>query len=166
MKKRARRHTSLVALSREHHYALVLCLRIHKGLPEHHQDRDWLRMKVGHVVKFFETELVLHFQAEERFLFPEMRGMAGARELIEELLSEHRKIERFVKRLRDLKGHARGSTLKEFADTLEAHIRKEERSLFPVYEREASPETTSRVERAIFDLIGSASRPRHPELLN
>jgi iron-sulfur cluster repair protein YtfE (RIC family) len=166
MKKKSRRQTSLVPLSREHHYALVLCLRIHKGLLEHHTDRDWIQTKAGHAVEFFETELVVHFQAEERFLFPEMRDMAEAREVIEELLSEHRKIEGLIKRLRGLKGNALRLTLAEFADILEAHIRKEERSLFPIYEREVSPETTSRVEQAILGLIGSASRPRHPELLN
>jgi hemerythrin-like domain-containing protein len=53
----------------------------------------------------------------------------------------------------------------EFADTLEAHIRKEERELFPIYEQQASPETIVRVERAIFSLIGSATQPRNPELL-
>jgi len=56
-------------------------------------------------------------------------------------------------------------TLKEFADALEAHVRKEERELFPIYEQQASRETTARVERAILSLIGSASQPRHPELL-
>ncbi|MBZ5538022.1 MAG: hemerythrin domain-containing protein [Acidobacteriia bacterium] len=165
MKRRSRRHKSLVPLSREHHYALVLCLRIHKGLHEHHTDREWIQTKAGHAIEFFDTELVVHFQAEERILFPEMRHMAGAREVIEEVLAEHRRIERLVNQLRSHKGRALVSTLTEFADTLEAHIRKEERTLFPVYEREASPETTARVERGIFGLIGSASRPRHPELL-
>lgn len=165
LKRRARRHNSLVPLSHEHHYALILCLRIHKGLPEHRTDRDWIRIKVGHAIEFFETELVVHFQAEERFLFPEMRDMAEAREILDELLAEHRKMDRLVKQLRDRGGESLVSALTEFADTLEAHIRKEERALFPVYEREASPETISRVERAIFELIGSASRPRHPELL-
>ena len=91
--------------------------------------------------------------------------MAEAREILDELLAEHRKMDRLVKQLRDRGGESLVSALTEFADTLEAHIRKEERALFPVYEREASPETISRVERAIFELIGSASRPRHPELL-
>jgi len=57
------------------------------------------------------------------------------------------------------------ATLKEFADALEAHIRKEERKLFPIYEQQASPETSSRVEREIFGLIGAAAQPRRPEFL-
>lgn len=161
----SRRHDSLIPLSREHQYALMLCLRIHRGLIEHDSDKTWLQMKAGHAVRFFEGELVTHFQAEEEVLFPAMRELSGAPRIIDELLAEHEQIRQFIGQLEEIELSSLASTLKEFADTLEAHIRKEERELFPIYEQQASPETIFRVERGIFKLIGSASQPRNPELL-
>jgi iron-sulfur cluster repair protein YtfE (RIC family) len=122
-------------------------------------------MKAGHAVRFFESELVIHFQAEEELLFPAMAELEGAPPIVEELLAQHETIRRLYDQLQKPEPGSLSSTLKEFADTLEAHIRKEERELFPIYEQQASPETIVRVERAIFSLIGSATQPRNPELL-
>lgn len=143
----------------------MLCMRIHRGLVERDEDLNWLQLKANHAVRFFESELMTHFQAEEMFLFPAMQGMPGSTEVIDELLTEHSKFRRLIDQLLQIEVTALAANLKEFADTLEAHIRKEERELFPIYEEHASPETISLVERGIFGLIGSASRPRHPELL-
>jgi iron-sulfur cluster repair protein YtfE (RIC family) len=161
----SRRHESLIPLSREHQYALMLCLRIHRGLIEHNTDASWLQMKASVAVRFFESELAAHFRAEEEVLFPEMRELSGAPRIIDGLLEEHEKMKRLVDRLGEPEPDSLGSTLKELADTLEAHIRREERELFPIYEQQASPEIIFRVERAISSLIGSASQPRNPELL-
>lgn len=161
----SRRHDSLIPLSREHQHGLMLCLRIHRGLIEHDSDENWLQMKAGVTVRFFEGELLTHFQAEEQFLFPVLRELQGAKPIIDELLGEHEHMRALIDELRIREPGSLASTLKEFADMLEAHIRKEERELFPIYEQQASPETTLRVERAIFGLIGSASHPRNPELL-
>jgi iron-sulfur cluster repair protein YtfE (RIC family) len=160
-----RRHDSLIPLSREHQYALMLCLRIHRGLIEHDNQSEWLQTKADQAVRFFESELVTHFQAEEELLFPAMGELADARPIMDELLEEHREMARVIDRLRTPELSSLASTLKEFADTLEAHIRKEERELFPIYEQQASEEITARVERAILNLIGPASQPKHPELL-
>jgi len=141
----------------------MLCLRIHRGLIDHNADPGWLQIKAGHAARFFEGELLTHFQAEEECLFPAMRELPDAAPIIEELLAEHKKIRLLIDQLGP--GGSLASTLKEFADTLEAHIRKEERELFPIYEQQASPKTMSRVEHSIFGLIGSASQPRDPELL-
>ena len=165
MKTSSRRDNSLIPLSREHQYALMLCLRIHRGLIEHGADSKWLQMKAGVAVRFFEGELVTHFQAEEEVLFPAARELSGAAQIIDELLAEHETMRRLIDQLRQTDVHSVAAALKEFADTLEAHIRKEERELFPIYEQQALPETIVRVERAILSLIGPASQPRNPELL-
>lgn len=165
MKTTSRRADSLIPLSREHQYALLLCLRIHRGLIEHQADSNWQQMKAGHAVRFFDGDLVTHFHAEEQFLFPAMRELPGAARIIDELLAEHRKIELLIDRLRRVDVRSLSVTLEEFADTLEAHIRKEERELFPIYEQHAAPETMFRVEQAILNAIGSAAQPRNPELL-
>ena len=165
MKTTSRRADSLIPLSREHQYALLLCLRIHRGLSEHRADSKWQQVKAGNAIRFFEGDLVTHFHAEEEFLFPAMSELPGAARITQELLKEHRRIELLIDRLRQVDDHALAATLEEFADTLEAHIRKEERELFPIYEQHAAPETLLRVEQAILGAIGSAAQPRNPELL-
>lgn len=161
----SRRHDSLIPLSREHQYALMMCLRIHRGLIERHEDPEWLKVKAGHAVRFFDGDLVTHFKAEEEFLFPMMKELQGAASIIDQLLAEHERMRMLCEQLRRIETTTLAATLMEFADTLEAHIRKEERELFPIYEQQASPEEMSRVEHAILGLIGSADQPRNPELL-
>ena len=165
MKASSRRDDSLIPLSREHQYALLLCLRIHRGLIEHGADSAWLQTKANHAISFFDEELTVHFQAEEEVLFPAMRELSGAPPIIDQLLAEHSAIRLLINELRDIDAVSIASRIKEFADSLEAHIRKEERELFPIYQDQASPETIARVQRAIFSRIGSAAKPRRPELL-
>jgi iron-sulfur cluster repair protein YtfE (RIC family) len=161
----SRRHDSLIPLSREHQYGLMLCLRIHRGLLEHSADSKWLTSKANNAVLFYEGELVTHFKAEEDFLFPAMSELDGAARIIDELLAEHLEIRRLIDQLRRIEPLSLAATLKQLADLLEAHIRKEERELFPIYEEHATTAMTARVERDIHGLIGSASQPRNPELL-
>jgi len=163
--KSSRRHESLVPLSREHHYALMLCLRIHRGIEAHKEDPGWLRAKGEQAIDFFESDLVLHFKAEEEVLFPAMRGFPGATELVNRLEREHRELESLIERLRQTEGRSLLDPLWQFADLLEAHIRQEERLLFPMYEQQASSELSRKVGEEIKALIGSARQPRNPELL-
>jgi len=163
--KSPRRHESLIPLSREHHYGLMLCLRIHRGLPLHTTDETWAREKAAQAARFFETNLVAHFRAEEDALFPAMRDLAIATGLLNELLSEHRKLEALAERLLAPEVVQLVTALGEFADLLEAHIRKEERDLFPLYERVMSAEAAAQVGRAVKGIIGDAMQPTNPELL-
>jgi iron-sulfur cluster repair protein YtfE (RIC family) len=164
--KSSRRHESLVPLSREHHYGLMLCLRIHRGLTVHKGDREWLERKREQVVEFFESDLIAHFKAEEEVLFPSMHSLSGASAIIEELLSQHRKVESLTEELRRMEIPALGDKLNEFADLLEAHIRKEERELFPIYEREAPDHLAREVAAGITGIIGTAMQPKNPDLLS
>ena len=114
----SRRHDSLIPLSREHQYALMLCLRIHRGMIEHDEDANWLQMKAGVAVRFFEGELIAHFQAEEEVLFPAMRELSGATAIIDELLAEHETMRRLIDQLGRGEPGSLASTFKrEFADT-------------------------------------------------
>jgi len=163
--KSSRRNQSLIPLSREHHYGLMLCLRIHRGLRLSGNDEAWVRAKAVQAAEFFATELVSHFKAEEQALFPFMRDFAGTSGLIRELGAEHRKLRRLATRLGGAKVAVLKAALGEFADLLESHIRKEERQLFPIYEKQVSRDVDKQVERAVSDLIGDAMQPRDPRLL-
>jgi len=159
-----RRSDSLIPFSRQHQYALLLCMRIHRGLPVRENDEEWVRAKAAQAVRFFEVDLIPHFKAEEEVLFPSMRDFSSSSELLGELLAEHRRLERLVEQLRDEESFLT-EVLKEFADLLEGHIRKEERQLFPIFEEEASDELAKSVGREITGLIGMALQPGDPDLL-
>jgi len=163
--KSARRHESLIPLSREHQYALLLCLRIHRGLESHQNDPVWLQSKAENVVRFFAGDLRPHFQAEEEALFPAMQHCADAKEMLRDLLTEHREMERQVATLRQCETGGLAERLKAFADLLEAHVRREERELFPLFEQQVIPNAAQRVGAEITQLIGRAEKPRTPELL-
>src|SRR5215475_278269 len=155
--KSSRRYQSLIPLSREHHYGLMLCLRIHRGLPKNADDEAWVRAKAVQAAAFFTTDLSAHFEAEERVLFPAMRSFTGAKELLTELVSEHRELRRIASRLIGSKVAGLTAVLGQFADLLESHIRKEERQLFPLYEKQVSSDVDTEVERGIRDVIGDAT---------
>lgn len=161
----SRRHESLIPLSREHHYGLMLCLRIHRGLPLHEGDERWVREKAAQAAQFFATDLAAHFQAEEEALFPAMRDFADVSELLNELLSEHRQLEVLAGRLKGSEAVGLVAALNEFADLLEAHIRKEERELFPLYEKQVGTELAAEVGREIKAIVGDAMQPKNSELL-
>lgn len=163
--KSARRHESLIPLSREHQYALLLCLRVHRGLAAHQDDPAWLRNQAAKVVCFFASDLTPHFQAEEEVLFPAMQHCAEATALLRDLLTEHREMERQVATLRQYETGRLAERLKAFADLLEAHVRREERELFPLFEQHVTPNAAQQVGAEITQLIGRAEKPRNPELL-
>ncbi len=159
-----RRHESLIPLSREHHYGLLVCLRIHRGIVKHHTDPDWLSERAERVIRF-ESDLKTHFEAEEKIVFPAMLEIEEAGTVIEQLIKEHRAVTRLVERLRRSRGLQLAPLLREFADLLEAHIRQEERVLFPCYERNISAKEAGQVKIQILQVIGSAMKPKNPVLL-
>src|SRR5258708_17523132 len=85
----ARRHESLIPLSREHHDALLLAWRLRSG--DLSKREPELRAK--HVSAFFEYRLINHLQLEEELLFPAFRAVLGVEaSLIDLLLSDHREL--------------------------------------------------------------------------
>jgi hemerythrin-like domain-containing protein len=161
--KSSRRHDSIVPLSREHHYGLMVCLRIHRGLPINKSDNGWLERERKKTVRFFESDLKQHFKAEEEVLFPSMQRFSGASSVIARLFSEHRRMEALIEQLGRASIETLADTLGEFADLLEEHIRMEERVLFPIYEKQASREIAEEVKKAIVELIGTAMQPKNAE---
>ena len=67
--------------------------------------------------------------------------------------------------LRQCEAGLLAAQLNAFADLLEAHIRREERELFPLFEQQVTPEMAQQIGQGIIRLIGQAEQPRVPELL-
>jgi iron-sulfur cluster repair protein YtfE (RIC family) len=113
-----KRHTAIQPLSREHHNGLVFCWRIRSGLSK---NVELARIKT-YVDWFWANHLQQHFEAEEKYVFPVLDNND---ELLTRALDEHRILESLIANAENLT-----ETLEALANTLEGHIRFEERILF------------------------------------
>lgn len=134
-----KRNPAIVQFSREHHYGLLLVWKIRQGLrltvaPE----------RIGKYVAYaFGIEIEPHFQAEEQLLFSRLPAGNDLRLQAEE---EHRLLRGQVAQLQEQPADA--ALLQTFAQTLENHIRFEERSLFNYLQEHLPAEILSVVEAA------------------
>jgi hemerythrin-like domain-containing protein len=163
------RNESIIPLSREHQYALLLCLRIHRGVLKNAKDSEWVYNQLQKTVRFFDTSLVSHFEAEELVVFPTMLPFPDPAKIVAVLLKEHEELRNLAEELRHRMQEKDTDRIVEslirFADLLEAHIRKEERQFFPLYQEKISPEKDQQVKEQLLNLIGPASKPKYPHLL-
>jgi hemerythrin-like domain-containing protein len=119
------RDTSLIPLSRQHQHALALCVRIDRASPIGDAD---LAPWQAEIALHFETEIRIHFAAEELALFPVARRFPELNPLVEELLFDHFMLREFFAKA---EAHKMSATdLPAFAVLMSTHIRKEERQLF------------------------------------
>ena len=128
MKKGApiKRDKSLVTLSRDHHDGLMLVWKIRQGIS---LQIDNERIAT-YVVNAFDQELQPHFIEEEGLLFIQLAPVDDLRVRAE---NEHGEIREKIASFRS--STPLTSDLLNFAALLEAHIRFEERVLFPELEQ-------------------------------
>ena len=151
----AKRHPSLVPLSREHHTALLLAFRLVHGLPPSRQADDSPEAQAQDTVRFFQTKLATHFRAEEQALFPFIRTTRPqAIPLLDTLLAEHAEMRSRVQALEGADPSSLSAQLKAFGRLLERHVRSEERELFPVCEARLSADEAERLRAAITGFVG------------
>jgi quercetin dioxygenase-like cupin family protein/hemerythrin-like domain-containing protein len=141
-----KRHASLVPLSHDHHHALVQARRLSRAAAGTDAER---REAAADFVRFFSTETVKHFREEEEELFPALVGHEDTDDgLLVRALLEHQRIHALVGRLE----HALAADgvepteMRELAELLEAHVRLEERELFPLIEQVVPQEILSELE--------------------
>lgn len=161
----ARRDESIIPLSREHHYGLLLSLKLRRGLAHSERSAEWVARRVSDVQAFFTGDLQDHFRAEEDVLFPAFRGIPQWTALTGELLGEHRLLRQLVEQMGVASDDERRRLLGEFADRLEKHIRREEDELFPLYERLADEASKRAVGQGLQGIIGDAREPRSRAIL-
>lgn len=153
----AKRHPSLIPLSREHHLGLLLAFRLCHGFPRTRKPSDSPQEQAEDTIRFFHDNLGAHFRAEEDVLFPAIRTYAPhAAAVLATLTSEHAALRAQVEQL----AHAPPDEaallplLRTFGDLLERHIRREERELFPLYETHVPEAEATRLGADIAHIIG------------
>jgi mannose-6-phosphate isomerase-like protein (cupin superfamily) len=118
-----KRRPGLIALSHDHHHALVAARRLRKAAGDPAASAAFLR--------FFADESVRHFRDEEECLFPLVADADEARPLLVRALLDHQRLHALAARL----AGGEAATAGDLAELLEAHVRFEERTLFPMIER-------------------------------
>lgn len=147
------RDKNLIPLSHQHQRALALCVRIERASPIPERD---LAAWQDEASQLFQSEVAIHFAAEERVLFPTARRFRDLVPLVEELLEDHAV-------LRESFGRAEvramsASELMTFSQRLSAHIRKEERQLFEGLQELLSQEELGRVGQHLSEALKDAAQ--------
>jgi len=119
------RDRNLIPLSHQHQHALALCVRIDRALPISESD---LAAWQTEITRLFQTEIGIHFAAEEQVLFPAAHRFEELVPLVEELLADHVDLRDGFSKAEA--AHMSAPDLSALAQRLSAHIRKEERQLF------------------------------------
>ena len=131
-----KRHEALAPLSRDHHSTLILAqllkktAPVYKGLPIHPEN------KIVYAKHLFEKDIEKHFEQEEAMLEKVKGCHPELDKLAIEIADEHKQLTKLFASL--------GSTddletpMDELGRALEAHIRKEERVLFPMLQEHCS----------------------------
>ena len=140
-----KRDEALVPLSHDHHQAL------HRALLLKRADEAGAADALDAMVEFFDAHGSLHFRIEEEVLLPGFVLHGGADpsdEAIVRVLTDHVWIRARINALRD------GNTpsvrdLHELGERLDAHIRHEERVLFPAIEQALSATQLEQLGRAV-----------------
>ena len=134
-----KRHESLAPLSREHHAALLLAQLLKKNAAAYKGMPADTEGKILYAAGFYSSHLIPHFADEEK-VFEKLKGKSvHLDDAIKETIAEHVLLRKLFEEI------ANQQDPLTFNDTLgrslEKHIRKEERELFPMIEN-AADETT------------------------
>lgn len=126
-----KRAETLLPLSREHHFDLLLAWKIRKGLKGGAE-----LPRIAAYIGYLDTALMKdHFADEERLLFDQL---PPGDELCVRARQEHDMIRGLIAAITGDQQQDSALYLK-LADAVEAHVRYEERELFPYLEQEIPP---------------------------
>ncbi len=131
-----KRHEALAPLSREHHDGLILAQLLKKNAPPYRGLPTDLPGKLGYAREVFCDILDKHFIQEEKVLHAISGKHQAIDEMTKEIIAEHNDLRKMFKKL-GMYGRLE-EDLDALGHALEAHIRKEERELFPLIQEHAS----------------------------
>ncbi|HEY5326028.1 MAG TPA: hemerythrin domain-containing protein [Mucilaginibacter sp.] len=136
-----KRNTNLQALSRDHHHGLLLAWKIRQGL----KFTADVQTIADYIAYFSATALFPHFDEEENQI---LTYLVEGDLLKQRTLKDHENITRSIRQLAAAKDIEPAILLK-IAESIEQHIRFEERELFPYLEALLNPDQLSEIGTAI-----------------
>ena len=145
-KKPIKRNRHIVKLSRDHHFALLFCWKIRTGLK---LEVDTGRIK-NYVYYFWQYHMQPHFWQEETILFAPVKDAE-----VQKAIDDHKQINQLIKAL-NTSGQEDAAQLTQLADTVENHVRYEERSLFPHLEKVLAEDELENIEKQLAEQNNAA----------
>jgi len=143
-----KRHSALINLSRDHYTGLLLASVLKKDTPDFKNMPTIPEDKASLAKLKYDTELKVHFEAEEKILFPFVNGKSAELDkIINELIEEHRLLESGINGLSSATDLV--TSLDSVGKLLESHIRKEERQLFERIQEIFSEEELKELEERL-----------------
>ncbi len=142
------RDPSLVPLSHQHQHGLALTVLIDRGLkadPSQGKANELARK----VAAMAEAELFAHFSMEEEILFPAVRESLDSADVVDDLIAQHREMEKLIERIALAGDEQRIPLLRQFGELLSRHIRVEERQLFQEIQAKVAAEELGRLGQRI-----------------
>jgi hemerythrin-like domain-containing protein len=147
-----KRHEALEQLSRDHHQALFQAMRLKRAAEDDASD------VLGDFLDFWFGVGYLHFRAEEEVLLPAYSAYGDAsREEVVRVLVDHVEIRREAYELGALTSDPPPERLRSLGERLDAHVRHEERVLFPLIEEALPDDELARVARGVDEVEAAAS---------
>lgn len=152
------RDKNLIPLSRQHHHALALCVRLDRAVQSGEVDLEAWQAEIQ---QQFESEIAVHFAAEEEVLFPTATQFPDLQTLVQELLAEHAVLRNYFARAaaRDLDAQ----NLANFGKKLAQHIRREEHQLFeciqPLLGSQELGALGAALDEALKNVLGTCALP-------
>jgi hemerythrin-like domain-containing protein len=155
-----KRHPALIPLSRDHHDGLVQAVRLRRAAAN--GDASARLAAAREFVEFFRNEERLHLRDEEEELFPLfLRYVQSQPAPFREARIQHVQLEGFARKLEIAvaAGIADREALAAAGELLDAHIRLEERLLFPLIEELVPDDELRSLELASRDVTCPVRRP-------
>ena len=152
------RDARLSRLSRDHHHALTLALRIQRELPGA-EPRDAATL-VCDVFRYWDEALTPHLAVEARALFPLLAArQEGGLALAGRAQREHRELQYLATEVSNANVATRTGILARFGSALAAHIRWEERELLEWAQAHLADADLDRVASAVAELLPAQAVP-------
>lgn len=138
-KRPIKRNEHIVKLSKDHHFTLLFCWKIRSGL----MFRVAPTRIINYVNYFWQHLMQPHFSEEETILFAPVQNAA-----VQRALDEHAQIAEQIKALTTNKNNA-VNQLSILANTVDNHVRYEERELFPHLENVLTDEQLNSIGKQL-----------------
>lgn len=149
-----KRNRHLQPLSREHHFGLLFCWKIRQGIK--------LRVDSGRITRyvqaFWHDNLYPHFKEEETLLFHDKSDS-----FVQKAVEEHLLIQAQVQEIIHAAEMATPQELNNLTDTIDNHIRYEERMLFPHLERVFTEAQWRNIDACLQDAITVQLKHNYPD---
>jgi len=126
-----KRNPNIVKLSRDHHASLLFCWKLRQGIKRHAA----IDRMVKYAQFFWTQHFAPHFKEEEEFLFAPVKD-----DKVQKAIEDHKRIKSLINELAHLDSKESSKQLSGLADTVDEHVRYEERVLFPYLEASLSVE--------------------------